>query len=82
MIIPLSEGFAETGEPYLVIPKGTIVVIPVNVLQTDRNVWGEDAAVFRPKRWLDKKVANTLTGRELLAFSAGYERSIYLCLRN
>ncbi|PPQ88095.1 hypothetical protein CVT25_014393 [Psilocybe cyanescens] len=71
VIIPLSEGFAETGEPYLVIPKGTIVVIPVNVLQTDRNVWGEDAAVFRPKRWLDKKVANTLTGRELLAFSAG-----------
>lgn len=74
--MPLSEGLAETGEQYLVIPKGTLVVIPVNVLQTDSNVWGEDATVFRPKRWLDKKVASTLKGRELLAFSAGYESSV------
>ncbi|KAH9486647.1 Cytochrome P450 monooxygenase 169 [Psilocybe cubensis] len=71
VIMPLSEGLAETGEHFLVIPKGTLVVIPVNVLQIDNSVWGEDATAFRPKRWLDKKISSTLKGQELLAFSAG-----------
>jgi cytochrome P450 len=66
--IPLSEPISETGELQLVIPKGTLIAIPVNVLQKDPAFWGKDAELFRPNRWLEE--ANG-PGQELLAFSAG-----------
>jgi len=66
--IPLSEPILETGESQLVVPKGTLIAIPVNVLQRDPAFWGKDADLFRPNRWLEK--ANG-SGQELLAFSAG-----------
>ncbi|KAF8973678.1 cytochrome P450 [Flammula alnicola] len=69
--IPLSEPLSDGGETQLVIPKGTIVVIPVNVLQTDANFWGKDADAFRPSRWLDRQKGGLLKGQELLAFSVG-----------
>ncbi|KAF8167803.1 cytochrome P450 [Crassisporium funariophilum] len=69
--IPLSEPLEGTGEMQLVIPKGTLVAIPVNVLQTDPNFWGMDAEIFRPSRWLEKRNGALLNGQELLAFSAG-----------
>ncbi|KDR85297.1 hypothetical protein GALMADRAFT_234081 [Galerina marginata CBS 339.88] len=71
LLLPLSEALADTGEHYLVIPKGTVVVIPVNVLQTDQNIWGADADAFRPKRWLEKDRHRLLKGQELLTFSIG-----------
>lgn len=58
------------------MPKGTILNVPVNVLQTDRHVWGDDADEFRPERWLQRAVERkekeaTHAHRELLAFGAG-----------
>ncbi|PPQ63711.1 hypothetical protein CVT24_004291 [Panaeolus cyanescens] len=71
--VPLSEPLAETGEMRLVVPAGTLISIPVNVLQTDKEIWGDDADEFQPSRWLEggKGVATLPKGRELFAFSAG-----------
>ncbi|KAF7367311.1 Cytochrome P450 [Mycena sanguinolenta] len=51
--IPLSAPIAGTTASQLVVPKGTILFIPVNVLQMDPEIWGDDAHLFRPERWLD-----------------------------
>jgi cytochrome P450 len=69
--IPLSEPILETGESQVVIPKGTLIAIPVNVLQRDTSFWGKDADVFQPTRWLEKANGSLFDGHELLAFSAG-----------
>lgn len=69
--VPLSEPITETGEQQIIIPKGTTVVIPVNVLQMDKEFWGEDAEFFRPGRWLERERGGLLKGQELLAFSVG-----------
>ncbi|PPQ64763.1 hypothetical protein CVT26_002707 [Gymnopilus dilepis] len=71
IVIPLSEDRRGTRDNYLVIPKGTTVVIPVNVMQTDEKIWGKDSAMFRPERWLENDRPSTLKGHELLAFSIG-----------
>ncbi|KAF8912957.1 cytochrome P450 [Gymnopilus junonius] len=70
-ILPLSDARPETGENYLVVPKGTTIVIPVNVMHLDENVWGKDSSIFRPERWLESERPNVLRGQELLAFSLG-----------
>jgi len=67
--IPLSFPLTGTKSEQLLIPKGTLVVIPVNVLQTDPEIWGDDAHLFRPSRWFDSR--NDLRGQGLLAFSMG-----------
>lgn len=35
----------------VLIPRGTIVSIPMQALQRDPGVWGADASAFRPARW-------------------------------
>lgn len=55
----------------LVIPKGTILEIPVNVVQTDPDVWGSDAEIFRPERWVERKKQGIRHDREIFAFSEG-----------
>ncbi|KIK54347.1 hypothetical protein GYMLUDRAFT_177521 [Collybiopsis luxurians FD-317 M1] len=35
------------------IQKGTLLWIPIQVINTWKEVWGDDAEVFRPHRWLD-----------------------------
>ncbi|KAN0100804.1 Cytochrome P450 [Tylopilus felleus] len=67
-IVPLSEPLPGTTDPHLIIPKGTILCMPVNVIQTDKSAWGPDADVFRPERWLQR---NTRNNRDLFAFSLG-----------
>ncbi|KZV79535.1 cytochrome P450 [Exidia glandulosa HHB12029] len=69
--VPLS------GGERVFVPKGTIINVPINVIQTDKNVWGSDAEEFRPERWLrraaerkEKEGLHT-PHRELLAFGAG-----------
>ncbi|KAJ6501598.1 cytochrome P450 [Mycena vitilis] len=64
--VPLSHPVPGSSASYLVIPKGTVLLIPVNVLQTDPEIWGEDAHIFRPERWNDSK-----TRHNLFAFSEG-----------
>lgn len=70
--VPLSEPLPGNLEMQLVIPKGTILSIPVNVVQSDPEIWGPDAHIFRPERWLDrKKECNRSHGRDIFAFSEG-----------
>ncbi|KAH0838484.1 cytochrome P450 [Lanmaoa asiatica] len=67
-VVPLSEPLPGTTDPHLIIPKGTVLSIPVNVIQKDKSTWGSDADVFRPERWLQR---NTRNNRDLFAFSLG-----------
>jgi len=67
-IVPLSEPLPGTTDLRLIIPKGTVLFIPVNVIQKDKSTWGPDADVFRPERWLER---NTRNNRDLFAFSLG-----------
>ena len=56
---------------HLIIPKGTIIVIPVNVVHSDTSVFGDDADIFRPDRWLEQQKKRTRHDREMFAFSEG-----------
>jgi len=56
---------------HLVVPKGTLLAIPLNVVHTNPNIWGPDAHVFRPSRWIERKEAGIRCDRELLTFSEG-----------
>ncbi|KAF9478020.1 cytochrome P450 [Pholiota conissans] len=69
--IPLANAIPDTGDTQLIIPKGTLIVIPVNVMQTDPDFWGKDADSFRPRRWLEDRKGDLVKGQELLAFSVG-----------
>lgn len=71
MTVPLSEPLPGSSDMHIVIPKGTILAIPVNVLQTDAEIWGPDADIFRPERWMERKKTGAWGGRELLTFSEG-----------
>lgn len=66
--IPLSEPLPGTTDPHLIIPKGTVLSMPLNVIQTDKSTWGPDAGIFRPERWLQR---NSRNNRDLFAFSLG-----------
>ena len=56
----------------MVIPRGTVIEIPVNILQTDPAVWGPDSSEFRPERWLEidegKKAGIFSRQKDLFAF--------------
>lgn len=41
------------------IPKNTIFALPIWAINTDPQVWGEDAAEFRPERWLTPEQGGT-----------------------
>ncbi|KAF4607065.1 hypothetical protein EYR38_001122 [Pleurotus pulmonarius] len=69
--VSLSEPLPGADVPQLVIPKGTIISIPVNVLHTDKHIWGPDASMFRPERWSEPSQEKSSLRRELLAFSEG-----------
>ncbi|KAJ6574663.1 cytochrome P450 [Mycena capillaripes] len=64
--VPLSHPIPGTSATHLVIPKGTVLLIPVNVLQMDPEIWGEDAHLFRPERWYCPE-----SKHNLFAFSEG-----------
>ncbi|KAJ7225974.1 cytochrome P450 [Mycena pura] len=65
--VPLSQPIPGSSVSQLVIPKGTILFVPVNVLQMDPEIWGDDAHLFRPKRWQDPVAKRS----SLFAFSEG-----------
>ncbi|KAF8204998.1 cytochrome P450 [Pholiota molesta] len=37
----------------VLVPKGTLFYIPIRVVNTWKEVWGEDAEEFKPERWLN-----------------------------
>ncbi|KAF8634431.1 hypothetical protein AX15_000881 [Amanita polypyramis BW_CC] len=69
--IPLSQPLPGTSSMHLIVPKGTTFLIPINVVQQDPDIWGDDADVFRPDRWLE---LTSNARRNLLAFSEGYDQ--------
>ncbi|SPC61823.1 related to Cytochrome P450 [Ustilago sp. UG-2017b] len=55
--IPLSRAYPDRkGKATITsvhIPKGREVLIPIQAINSDPEIWGEDAAEFKPERWLD-----------------------------
>ncbi|KAJ7473607.1 cytochrome P450 [Mycena galericulata] len=76
-VLPLSEPYIDTkGKSHdsLLIPKGQIIHIPILAVNTDKEIWGEDAMVFRPERWQNiPEAVNGIPGvwGNLLTFLAG-----------
>ncbi|KAH9047990.1 cytochrome P450 [Lactarius deliciosus] len=60
------------------IPKGTIVLPNVNLINSDPTVFGSDSACFNPARYLDEKgqVKALMDGREEGHVSFGYGRRV------
>lgn len=54
----------------ILVPKGTLIWIPIRVVNTWKEIWGEDAEVFRPERWL-KLPKGYHPSFSLLSFIAG-----------
>ena len=53
-------------------PEGTVLSVPTYSLHRDEGVWGEDADVFRPERWLEGEGADVSgLGRGFNPFSYG-----------
>ena len=52
------------------IPEGTAIGASAAVINQDSNVFGPDAAVFRPERWL--KESDRVTQMHRLIFSWGF----------
>ena len=82
-MIPLSEPVrTKSGQliENLPIAKGTMLAIPFSSVNLSSAVWGEDAKVFKPSRWLEDNhgqngipaKARAVQGhRHLLTFSDG-----------
>ncbi|KAI6040778.1 cytochrome P450 [Pisolithus marmoratus] len=78
-VIPLSEPVrTKSGEVVdsIVVERGTVITIPVSCLNRAEAIWGPDARVFKPERWLEAdgitKKAQELKGhRHLLTFGDG-----------
>ncbi|KAJ7938237.1 cytochrome P450 [Mycena leptocephala] len=52
--VPLTARVAEKTDYIdgVLVPKGTVITIPIRVINTWKDVWGEDAEEFHPARWL------------------------------
>ncbi|KAJ6555951.1 cytochrome P450 [Mycena capillaripes] len=53
-ILPLSKPYIDAaGKSHdtLFIPKGQIIHLPMLAVNTDPEIWGDDAAEFKPERW-------------------------------
>ena len=80
-MIPLSKPVRTTNgdsTDRICIPKGTVIVVPLAALNCSVSMWGPDAKIFRPSRWLAEKEgaqpvnAETMHGyRHLMTFGDG-----------
>ncbi|KAJ7731826.1 cytochrome P450 [Mycena maculata] len=53
-VLPLNRTYVNRhGNRYDSIPirKGTVIRIPIGDVHRDKEIWGQDAATFRPERW-------------------------------
>ncbi|KAF7332925.1 hypothetical protein MVEN_02398400 [Mycena venus] len=60
-VLPLSKPYIDkAGKSHdsLVIPKGQIIHMPIFAVNTDKEIWGDDAEEFRPARWENVPVAS------------------------
>ncbi|KAF1979975.1 cytochrome P450 [Bimuria novae-zelandiae CBS 107.79] len=64
----LPEGITLNGT---FIPPGFRVGMNPHIVQMDKSVFGKDADVFRPERWLESEEQNKLMDRAYLSFGVG-----------
>ncbi|KAJ7899843.1 cytochrome P450 [Mycena leptocephala] len=53
-ILPLAKPYVDqkgNSHDTLPIPKGQIIHIPILAVNTDKEIWGDDAGEFKPERW-------------------------------
>ena len=54
------------------VPAGTVMEVPISLVQRDQEVYGNDSSCFRPKRWIDATdKQKVLMDKTWLAFGAG-----------
>ncbi|KAI6094804.1 cytochrome P450 [Pisolithus croceorrhizus] len=78
-VLPLSQPITtESGKLIheVLVPKGTRIIASVATYNRNKDMWGEDADVYNPDRWLDgiakdKKEAATGIYSNLLTFGSG-----------
>ncbi|OWZ22577.1 hypothetical protein PHMEG_0002691 [Phytophthora megakarya] len=60
------------------IKKGTVVVVSKYAAARRANVWGEDAAEYKPERWFDEKSGEPkkITPPQFITFSSGPRKCI------
>ncbi|KAF8149662.1 cytochrome P450 [Mycena galopus ATCC 62051] len=53
-VLPLSKPYIDkAGKSHdsLLIPKGQIIHVPIMTVNTEKEIWGDDAEEFKPQRW-------------------------------
>ncbi|KAF4596220.1 hypothetical protein EYR40_008095 [Pleurotus pulmonarius] len=74
LLPPVPMTFRQAGKTDYIegvlVPKGTMLYIPIRVVNTWKEIWGEDAEEFRPLRWQNLPQAYTPT-LSFLSFIAG-----------
>ncbi|KAI6101624.1 cytochrome P450 [Pisolithus croceorrhizus] len=78
-VIPLLDPVqTKSGEfvDSIVVERGTILSVPISCINRSEAIWGPDAKVFRPERWLEpdgitKKAQEVKGYRHLLSFGDG-----------
>ncbi|KAJ8585426.1 cytochrome P450 [Rhizopogon salebrosus TDB-379] len=83
-VLPLSQPITKrSGEVIyeLPVPKGTRIVASIAAYNRNKDLWGEDAHVFDPERWLngtaqDKKIASLGVYSNLMTFLGGVRACI------
>src|SRR5271170_7890306 len=53
----------------VIIPKGTIIFIPIVAMNFDETLWGPDVDTFNPDRW--EKLPDSVSNYSYLTFSQG-----------
>ncbi|KAL5198523.1 hypothetical protein ABZP36_002035 [Zizania latifolia] len=61
----------ELGSGGVRVPEGTILTIPIATIHRDKDVWGDDADEFRPKRFENGVSRAANHPNALLSFSSG-----------
>lgn len=55
----------------VIIPAGTVLVVPIQLVQMDDSSWGNDAGEFNPYRFLSKAGKNSYSVQKSTLFE-GY----------
>ncbi|KAJ8583434.1 cytochrome P450 [Rhizopogon salebrosus TDB-379] len=83
-VLPLSQPITKrSGEVIyeLPVPKGTRIVASIAAYNRNKDIWGEDAHIFNPERWLDgiakeKKATSLGVYSNLMTFLGGVRACI------
>ena len=66
MVMPISEPIiGNDGNPMkeILVPAGTEIIVGIRPINKDKAIWGEDAAEFKPERWLSPLPSSVIDAR-------------------